>query len=366
MESLTPYPLIPTPCYHNTPTNPPRPLSPTARASLTVHRLPASSNSPHRRLSTTSTTTLTTSSSRSSREEAATLFQPSLSSLGLPPAAVLPSRRSSTSSSTAPTLVHSVTSSTSTTTRPFTPVPTAKDQQAHADFLASLFDADALIRGYVLSAWEQHAEYVTVDSHLPMAGLVAIGRMGREDGVRACRGLVRVPVVHEEVVAGLWEFLVGYVEGGVEVRGLEAMEGPVGEANEGWEKTGVWVDELLAVNSRREKDEAADHKPKKGMACLTAFLRQCQHWVRHHRAREEHAAAPRNSTRCPFCSGHCADFCAPEPTTAGEGDNGFWQREEPVLSKGGSDMANGRRGRKRAALAALGRRFFLCGAGKGE
>lgn len=74
--------------------------------------------------------------------------------------------------------------------------------------LDSVSEAQEYIAAFVRSRWEEHFwASIRVTCGATMAELRDIGRRPREEGVRACGGLVRVPVIHQEVAEALWEFL---------------------------------------------------------------------------------------------------------------------------------------------------------------
>lgn len=72
----------------------------------------------------------------------------------------------------------------------------------------SIAEAKDLINTLIRSHWEEHLwNAISVTCDLTMIELRDIGRLGREDGIRACGSLVRAPVIHQEVAAQLWEDL---------------------------------------------------------------------------------------------------------------------------------------------------------------
>jgi hypothetical protein len=110
--------------------------------------------------------------------------------------------------------------------------------------LTSTIEAEGLVRAFVHSRWAEHLwPSMRITCALTLAELHDLGRLRREDGVRACCGLVRVPVIHEEVALALWEYLAAGrgCDGGVDEqdefeRGVAALvereRGEPGEVEE--------------------------------------------------------------------------------------------------------------------------------------
>jgi hypothetical protein len=72
----------------------------------------------------------------------------------------------------------------------------------------SIFEARDLITSVLYFQWEEHLwPTIKVSCDLTTSQLRDIGRLPRAAGTVACRRLVRVPVIHDQVAEGLWEFL---------------------------------------------------------------------------------------------------------------------------------------------------------------
>ncbi|KAL2140363.1 hypothetical protein VTI28DRAFT_3892 [Corynascus sepedonium] len=73
--------------------------------------------------------------------------------------------------------------------------------------LLSAWEAEEVIRTFIDEQWSHRADYIKIDCRLTLPELHALGRLPREVGSLACRRLIRVPVIHEEVALSLWEHL---------------------------------------------------------------------------------------------------------------------------------------------------------------
>jgi hypothetical protein len=213
----------------------------------------------------------------------------------------LESRRSS-SSSDAATLVSCA---SATTAYSASSVSTAVEQTTAADQrLIAVWEAGEFIRAFINEDWSNHANYIRIDCHLTLAELHAIGRLPEPEGSLACRRLIGVPVIHEEVALSLWKKLAD------EARSILEPAKDVGVAKK---------DRKGSVDSRMRGD-------------LRRLLKQQR---QSHQQMEERLAA---TLRCPFCSGNCADYHSfPAPTKTKiqqqQGEDEFWQREDPASSR---------------------------------
>lgn len=89
-----------------------------------------------------------------------------------------------------------------------------RDQEAfeEAERLAaarreSILDAQEFVADFVRERWGQHWYMIRIESGVIEAELRDFGRLPRDEGVRACCRLVRVPVIYEEIAIALWERL---------------------------------------------------------------------------------------------------------------------------------------------------------------
>ncbi|KAL2176218.1 uncharacterized protein P884DRAFT_203633 [Thermothelomyces heterothallicus CBS 202.75] len=73
--------------------------------------------------------------------------------------------------------------------------------------LLPTWEAEQAIREFIDRHWSHRADYIKVDCRLTLPELRALGRLSREEGSLACRRLIRVPAIHEEVALSLWEHL---------------------------------------------------------------------------------------------------------------------------------------------------------------
>ncbi|KAK4127276.1 hypothetical protein N657DRAFT_687584 [Parathielavia appendiculata] len=194
--------------------------------------------------------------------------------------------------------------------------PTYEDTQAATARLIAVWDADDYIRAFVDEHWSNHAEHIEVDCNITLDELRTLGRLPPAEGSRACRPLIRAPVIHEEVALSLWEHLAA------EARGLDAAPA---EASNREEASSMPTTSIHSKSSRRE---VAKRFLKKGTTKKSS-RRQPQ-------AQESNTYA---NLTCPFCSGRCLVSSAaqaahtltqPPPHQQEEDwEEGFWQREEP-------------------------------------
>ncbi|KAH8903436.1 hypothetical protein BR93DRAFT_971530 [Coniochaeta sp. PMI_546] len=72
----------------------------------------------------------------------------------------------------------------------------------------SVSEAQAFIDTFIRSRWGEHLwASLKVTCSLTMIELQDIGRLCREEGIRECGSLIRVPFIHQEIAAALWEYL---------------------------------------------------------------------------------------------------------------------------------------------------------------
>ncbi|KAG8157514.1 hypothetical protein KVR01_012556 [Diaporthe batatas] len=55
--------------------------------------------------------------------------------------------------------------------------------------------------------WERHMSLIQIDCPHNMAGLRRLGRLSKSEGTKACRKMVRIPVLYDEIGCFLWEKL---------------------------------------------------------------------------------------------------------------------------------------------------------------
>ncbi|AEO58935.1 hypothetical protein MYCTH_2306708 [Thermothelomyces thermophilus ATCC 42464] len=84
--------------------------------------------------------------------------------------------------------------------------PVAPPRESYPGLLPT-WEAEQAIREFIDRHWSHRADYIKVDCWLTLPELRALGRLSREEGWLACRRLVRVPAIHEEVALSLWEHL---------------------------------------------------------------------------------------------------------------------------------------------------------------
>ncbi len=369
MDCPIPYSIFSAPWYHNTPPSSSTwPSTPTTQASLTTTSPPLQPPANHPQACATNPPESQVPYYHRTLPFMQALFYDLTHNRISKPSA----KRQAETSSTV-TLVPSFTSSTTAaTSRPYSPLPAKPTQPQPIEpeeetHLASVWRADALVRSYIFSTWSHHADYITIECDLTLPSLCAIGRLPRDAGVRACRGLVRVPAVHEELANGLWEFLRGYDEG-------EDRE----EVSDGSLVARDWWKDGSAAREGRERRMRGFKRVVE--QCRERFMQRFRCRLRKEgdgtRANGSEDDNNRVGTGCPFCPGRCIHRCSVDETggsvrTSGD-DSGFWQREEPpgVWSitaeasespAGVDDQGGKKKGRKRDRFKAAMRRRILCG-----
>ncbi|KAK3333736.1 hypothetical protein B0T19DRAFT_440469 [Cercophora scortea] len=68
----------------------------------------------------------------------------------------------------------------------------------------SIWQAQEFIRIFVQEHWEDHWESVAIICELTLDELHKLGHLPKDEGTMACRRLLRVPVIHEEISIALW------------------------------------------------------------------------------------------------------------------------------------------------------------------
>ncbi|KAL2150833.1 hypothetical protein VTH82DRAFT_7396 [Thermothelomyces myriococcoides] len=187
------------------------------------------------------------------------------------------------------------------------------------------WEAEQTIRAFIDSHWPHRADHIRIDCRLTLPELRAIGRLPREEGFLACRRLVRVPAIHEEVALSLWEYLARETES---------------------EEAGGDACVVSTNNSRHEAVESRTGRQQR----LQLWLR-LKSLVTRLIFPEERLLLPRRDTAptsdrnlagispsCPFCSGDCtASFFAVTRQQQQQQQQqtptpGFWQQPENASS----------------------------------
>ncbi|KLU86800.1 hypothetical protein MAPG_05809 [Magnaporthiopsis poae ATCC 64411] len=89
--------------------------------------------------------------------------------------------------------------------------------------LENIWEAEDFVRQFVLDGWGQYVlDQATIRCDMTLYQLRRVGRMQQTDGVRACRRLVHVPVLCDEVAYQLWTSLAAEEEEGIEEAETEA------------------------------------------------------------------------------------------------------------------------------------------------
>jgi hypothetical protein len=74
-------------------------------------------------------------------------------------------------------------------------------------------EARCWLERFVKARWGQHWEYVTIDCDLTLEELEQLGHLDRPEGWKACRRLVRVPVLNDEIALAMWTWLEANTRG---------------------------------------------------------------------------------------------------------------------------------------------------------
>lgn len=169
----------------------------------------------------------------------------------------------------------------------------------------AIWDAEAFIREFVSEDWSHHAANISIDCDITLNELRSIGLLPQDEGSRACRQLIRVPVIHEEVAMALWERLAG-----------------VADANIDSERTSGSCS--ITENSPPSSSSSERTRPTKKL--------------RKQRQRRKQKAA---TGSCAFCSNICTANAPPSPQKPEKlvvqspkpSQYAFWQRPAPPTAR---------------------------------
>ncbi|KAL2162096.1 hypothetical protein VTH06DRAFT_7881 [Thermothelomyces fergusii] len=191
--------------------------------------------------------------------------------------------------------------------------------------LLPAWEAELAIREFIDRHWSHRADYIRIDCRLTLPELRALGRLSREEGALACRRLVRVPAIHEEVALSLWEHLAREAEEGGEKKVVEEEEDEEQEAAGDANPTTATVASLLrppradhqpvvpANNDHNNSDHEAEEEPRTRRlrsqlkSLVTSLLSPGTHIPPrpHTTTPALNRKAAGNLLSCPFCSGDC-------------------------------------------------------------
>lgn len=162
--------------------------------------------------------------------------------------------------------------------------------------IMAVWEAEEFIRAFIDDNWTNHAVSISIECDIPIDELRSIGLLPEAEGSQACRRLIRVPVIHEEVSADLWKKL--------------------SQAAEESSQTSVTSRQLSEQESHGEKRKRNIQKTKQQM--------------RHRRQKST------TSGTCAFCHNSCIPSNSTKKTkffsrTAKKTpeEHGFWQHPTP-------------------------------------
>lgn len=140
----------------------------------------------------------------------------------------------------------------------------------------SILNAQEFVADFVRERWGQHWHMIRIESDVTEAELRDLGRLPRDEGVRACCRLVRVPVIYEEIAIALWERLAEDVaeEGkGAESDSFHSTNTvpPATDLPTPWTKTtsrhGTNIGRR-ASNTTEIPEKEAQEQPRRGFRCV--------------------------------------------------------------------------------------------------
>lgn len=190
--------------------------------------------------------------------------------------------------------------------------------------LERIWEAEDFVRQFVLEGWGQYVvDQATIQCDMTLCELRRVGRMQQTEGVRACRRLVRVPVLCDEVAYRLWTSLAAgeeeTEEAEAEVAGV-ADRPPRRLEHNGFDK---WY---TAIMDRRAPQPAKHPAAPVYMRCGNCGgLCKRLDGAAESGEEDEEVATPRTLFRCMECSRVLKADVEPAPSDDSEEDG---QNEE--------------------------------------
>ncbi|KAL2127376.1 hypothetical protein VTI74DRAFT_10825 [Chaetomium olivicolor] len=205
----------------------------------------------------------------------------------------------------------------------------------------AVWDAQEYLRAFINEHWPSRSNSITIDCSISIDELRAIGQLPKSDGVLACRRLLRVPVINEEVGLSLYERLVKDATRSPSVN-------PAKETEEAAPSRSPSVHSMPELRKTTKERKISWKRPKKQHQKQNSQLPQQQ--------QEKYT-----STRpgCPLCPGICSAFPVdaqpittsvttgsathtphtPPPSQHHKDDDSepFWQQPEPPKPRRLSD-----------------------------
>lgn len=95
------------------------------------------------------------------------------------------------------------------------PVSSPDEQDQEQERQASIRAANDFIHDLVVleDRWSSHMSLIRINCSLTLSELHALGNLPQSEGVAACRKLIRVPVIHEEISLFIWTQLATIARG---------------------------------------------------------------------------------------------------------------------------------------------------------
>ncbi|KAJ4415319.1 hypothetical protein N0V82_007418 [Gnomoniopsis sp. IMI 355080] len=99
--------------------------------------------------------------------------------------------------------------------QPAEPIPPPDEQDDEGERQASISAANDFIHDLIASEdrWSSHMPLIRINCSHTLSELHALGHLPQPEGVAACRKLIRVPVIHEEISLFIWTQLATIARG---------------------------------------------------------------------------------------------------------------------------------------------------------
>jgi hypothetical protein len=212
------------------------------------------------------------------------------------------------------------------------PPPKTQDPQPEPSInprTVAVWDAQELIREFIDEDWSHNAVHISIDCDLTLTELLNLGALPTDEGSRACRQLIRVPVIHEEVAAALWAKLAAQgSESTTPCHPEEAVD-----ANPYSKRSSLSSCSPRSSTSAGASTPAPTPSPPNGRTSpLTKTKKQKQ---QQQKQKQKRSRKP-TSRKCAYCSNNCTANDNHRPHGPAKlvklspyrGQYEFWQQEE--------------------------------------
>ncbi|KAH8888566.1 hypothetical protein GQ53DRAFT_871594 [Thozetella sp. PMI_491] len=182
-------------------------------------------------------------------------------------------------------------------------------QQAAIDaetaYRNSIWEAQDHLKAFVKERWGAHWALVTIECAIPLDELYELGRLPDREGTRACRKLVRVPVINEEIGIALWKHLAQ------ELKQREEQQRQVAQLAETPKNSSEKAESRRGSSNSNDSAQAKENEPSRRSLHIK-LRRQSDHSSK---SSQKAALQQQNSNtkRCVFCRTPGALCCKVPP-----------------------------------------------------